>query len=85
MVSNDSKIRATVLLTYLMTTTVLHMLAQIGVFSRRVRLLLPFMIFQVLRMDFVLFSVPFLGISPLVLLLLVPWTWTTLLVRSAAQ
>ena len=68
-----------------MTTTVLHMLAQIGVFSRRVRFLLPYMIFQVLRMDFVLFSVPFLGISPLVLLLLVPWTWSTLVVRSAAQ
>ena len=69
-----------VLLIYLNTTLILHIIAQVGLFSGRWWLVLPNMIFQVLRIYFVFFFVSFFGAFRLCLLL-VPWTCNFTLVR----
>ena len=70
------------MLIYSLTSLVLNLLVQYGLYFRRRLFLLPHMIFMALLMLPVLVSVLVLGFSPLVYLLLLPWVCMLTLVSQ---
>ena len=81
--SQDPQLRALGCLIYVINLWVLPLFSEKGIFYRRRWLLLPYMILQVLWMLSIILPVLFLDdVSPLVCLLLVPWTCSLTLVRQ---
>ena len=80
-VTQETKILSGLLI-YSLTSLVLGLLVQYGLYSRRRWLLMPHMIFLSLLMMPVILSVLMFGFSPLVYLILLPWTCILTLVRS---
>ena len=70
------------LLSYSITSLTLNALLQFGLYTSRRMLMVPYMTFLSLLMMSAIIAVLFFGFSPLVYLILLPWTCILTLVRK---